>query len=219
MKRARLRVRPPRSATSPVHGAVQSTDGLGVATLLSGGIDPDDPTELFSIAGGEAAVRAALADCERVRSFDVTTVEADATYVYVREDGRDDQRKFAELFTAGTLVATLPIRYRPDGRVELTLVGASDDLRSAVERASDLAEVTVATVGDGWTGGEPSRHLTDRQHEVLEAASALGYYDNPRGATQDEVAAELDLAPSTVAEHLRKAESRLVADALDAAPE
>lgn len=215
MKRARLRVRPPRSATSAVHRAVQSTDELGEATLLSGGTDPDDPTELFSVEGEESAVRDALADREAVRSFEVTTVDDGATYVHVRETEAADQRRLSAVFTAGTLVATLPIRYRPDGGVEFTVVGASDDLRTAVERASDLADVTVLAVGDGWTGPAPGARLTDRQREVVEVASALGYYENPRRTTQDEVAAELGLAPSTVAEHLRKAEARLVADALD----
>ncbi|MFB6270658.1 MAG: helix-turn-helix domain-containing protein, partial [Halobacterium sp.] len=51
--------------------------------------------------------------------------------------------------------------------------------------------------------------LTDRQREVVETAVDLGYYDVPRTAGQDDVAAELDCASSTVAEHLRKAEAAL----------
>jgi predicted DNA binding protein len=221
MKRTRLRVRPPRSATSAVHRAVRSTDELGEATLLSGGIDPDDPTELFSVAGDERAVRAALADRDGVRSFEVTTVEDGETYVYVRESERwsNERRRFQELFTAGTLVVTLPVRYDPDGAVEFTVVGASADLRNAVARANDLGDVTVLSVGDGWTGDPAGGTLTDRQREVLRVAADRGYYETPRRATQEDVAAELGVAPSTVAEHLRKAESNLVDAALGASPD
>ncbi|MXR22550.1 helix-turn-helix domain-containing protein [Halobacterium bonnevillei] len=41
-----------------------------------------------------------------------------------------------------------------------------------------------------------------------------GYYDVPRTASQDDVAAQLDCAPSTVAEHLRKAEAALAGAAI-----
>ena len=53
-------------------------------------------------------------------------------------------------------------------------------------------------------------HLTDRQREVAETAVELGYYDIPRSASQEDIAAELDCAPSTIAEHLRKAEARIL---------
>ena len=55
------------------------------------------------------------------------------------------------------------------------------------------------------TGG-----LTDRQFEALETASELGYYAVPREASLSDVAAELDIAPSTASELLRRAESRVL---------
>ena len=51
--------------------------------------------------------------------------------------------------------------------------------------------------------------LTERQREVLETATDLGYYDNPRQATHDDIAADVDASPSTVGEHLRKIEARV----------
>ncbi|GAA0231266.1 helix-turn-helix domain-containing protein [Halobacterium noricense] len=202
--------------TNAVHRAVQSTPELGTAVLLSGGIDPTDPTELFSIAGDEAAIRSAFAARDGIRSFDVTTVEDGLTYVYVREAEQEmvDQRRFQDVFTEDTLVATLPIQFHHEGYVEFTLVGTSTDLQRAVRMAGDLADVTVLSIGDGWIGNSGRQQLTDRQRDALRTAAEMGYYENPRRATQDEVAVVLDIAPSTVAEHLRKAESTLVSDAL-----
>ena len=56
----------------------------------------------------------------------------------------------------------------------------------------------------------PLDALTDRQHEVLKAAYDLGYYDVPRGSSTAEVAAELGVDDSTVAEHLQRAEYNLL---------
>uniref|UniRef100_UPI001939C836 helix-turn-helix domain-containing protein n=1 Tax=Halobellus captivus TaxID=2592614 RepID=UPI001939C836 len=53
--------------------------------------------------------------------------------------------------------------------------------------------------------------LTDRQREVLETARELGYYEIPRRTSVREIADELSCSKSTAANHLRKAESRLVA--------
>lgn len=46
---------------------------------------------------------------------------------------------------------------------------------------------------------------------MLETASGVGYYAWPRKATAEEVAAELGIASSTLHQHLRAAEGKLVA--------
>jgi len=57
--------------------------------------------------------------------------------------------------------------------------------------------------------------LSDRQREATDAALDLGYYEIPREADHRDVASALDCAPSTTAEHLRKAEAKLVESILD----
>lgn len=56
--------------------------------------------------------------------------------------------------------------------------------------------------------------LTARQLEILETAEAMGYFDRPRGANATEIAAELDIDPSTFGDHLAAAQSKLLADIL-----
>lgn len=56
--------------------------------------------------------------------------------------------------------------------------------------------------------------LTDRQEEVLETAFDMGYFERPKGANATEIAATLDIAPSTVTEHLVAAQRKLLADIL-----
>lgn len=76
---------------------------------------------------------------------------------------------------------------------------------AASEPASEASDTTVA-VDRG--------KLTDRQLEVLETAHAMGYYQYPRGANASEVAEALDICPSTLAEHLAAAQTKLLEDVL-----
>lgn len=211
MKQVHLRVTPPREELLPVHQAISSTEELGSAILLSGGVNPKDPTELFSIKGDQVTVLSALTDQLGIQSVECLSVEDGETYVYVRESGQE--RAIAEAFTMGTLVVTLPIRFRTDGSVELTVLGAGSDLQEALGTVRDLADVTVLKMSDGWSN-RTRDSLTERQRAVLQTAYEAGYYDYPRTATQDEVATAMDITGSTVAEHLRNAEATLVKQAL-----
>lgn len=60
------------------------------------------------------------------------------------------------------------------------------------------------------------RRLTDRQREVLETAHEMGYFQYPREANAERVAEELDIRPSTFAEHLAAAQQKLLAELLPA---
>ena len=52
--------------------------------------------------------------------------------------------------------------------------------------------------------------LTGRQREVLETAYEMGYFEHPKGANAQTVAAALDITPTTFAEHLSAAQSKLL---------
>lgn len=56
--------------------------------------------------------------------------------------------------------------------------------------------------------------LTSRQLQVLETAYEMGYFERPRKANATEVAAALDINPSTFSEHLAAAETKILRDLL-----
>lgn len=58
--------------------------------------------------------------------------------------------------------------------------------------------------------------LTDRQLEIVTTAYEMGYFDRPREANATEIAAALDISPSTFAEHLSAAQRKLLSEILDA---
>jgi predicted DNA binding protein len=87
---------------------------------------------------------------------------------------------------------------------------------AALDRVRDEAgaDVTVAAI----TSGEPDRsaqerrldELTPAQREVFEHARKVGYYEWPRKSSTRELAEDLGISKTTLLEHLRKAESRLL---------
>lgn len=56
--------------------------------------------------------------------------------------------------------------------------------------------------------------LTSRQLEVLETAYEMGYFERPRRTNATEIAAELNINPSTFREHIAAAETKIFADLL-----
>lgn len=56
----------------------------------------------------------------------------------------------------------------------------------------------------------PKKTLTTRQERVLKSAFELGYYDYPKKVSTEELSHSLNIAASTVAEILRRAERRII---------
>jgi len=109
-----------------------------------------------------------------------------------------------------------------DGQVVATAhVDDAAAVRSVVEELRDaFGDVSLRSLhqnGDGTIGDAvlvDRGKLTARQREVLETAFGLGYFDYPKGANASEVAEELDISVSTLAEHLAAAQTKVFGDVL-----
>jgi DNA-binding CsgD family transcriptional regulator len=95
--------------------------------------------------------------------------------------------------------------------VTMSLVGPPEAIRDMIREYVDAGvNPDLRSLGE-YDGSEgPLADLTGRQREVLEAAYAAGYYEVPRDASTEDVATELGVDPSTVAEHLQRAERNLL---------
>ena len=195
---------------------VRDHEGLRDYRLLR--LNPVDEGEvalLLGVRGDHEAYEAALA-AYGPAEYAVTEGAGDSLYVYAREALSTVQRGLVAAFARAGLVLVSPVVYRGDGRIDVTVAGPEDALRAVLDDVPGGVGVDVRRIGRYETaavgGGD---RLTARQHEALQAAHDLGYYDSPRAATTTDVAERLDCAPGTAAEHLRKAEARLVAGAVD----
>ncbi|WP_313692070.1 helix-turn-helix domain-containing protein [Halorarum halobium] len=98
---------------------------------------------------------------------------------------------------------------------DVRYAGERSEIETQIESVCEKtgAEIEIASIGT--VGGERERArrldtLTRSQREVLEAAREHGYYQWPRETSTRELADQLDISKSTLLEHLRKAEAKLL---------
>ena len=116
-------------------------------------------------------------------------------------------------------VHSAPVRIE-NGREEwqLCFTGERSDIEAALDdvRGDAGAEASVVsiTAADGAADRTEREQrldtLTPTQREVFEAAREAGYYEWPRGCSTRELADRVDRSKTTLLEHLRKAESKLL---------
>jgi hypothetical protein len=84
---------------------------------------------------------------------------------------------------------------------------AFNEFREFWQRSGGLNLHRLTREGDA---ASPGSGLTDRQREALRVAYELGYFDIPRKASLEDVAAKLDISASSTSERLRRAETQLI---------
>lgn len=171
----------------------------------------DDTVLLFAEASGsQERYERIMEESPRVHEY---LVAGDDHWTAVsRLEPTEGARRALELQRESHLVIDTPIRFTADGALEVTCIGTDETFGKLSEAIDETAPVTfeVLEMGD-YDPDESSfgRTFTSRQEEVLEAAVDLGYYNEPRRATLEDVAEVVGIAPTTVGEHLRKVEERV----------
>lgn len=142
-----------------------------------------------------------------VLAFDV--VGGGSGSAYLRGRPRPAVAEFLRLVDRLPVVIDLPVEIVGSG-ARFTFLGEADALRKLVAALPDEFRVEIERTGEyDPAPGRLVDLLTERQHEVLCLAVEMGYYDRPRGTTQEAVAEVLGITPETVNEHLRAVESRV----------
>jgi len=216
VKTVRLTLRFDEETIHPMHRFVAESDAFESYRLVHGNFagEGDDNAFVFHVVGDADVYEAALADTDRVSDYELARTGEGTFTVYVRDLPADVDARLLEGFTRDSLVVLPPLEYRSDWTVRFSVVGESADLRAALEGVPDGVETTVDRVGEYDGADAAVGALTARQRETLQVARELGYFEVPRTAGVEDVAAELDCAPGTAAEHLRKAEATVM-DALE----
>lgn len=173
----------------------------------------DGTAVALSRARGDAdRLREILGDSDDVLRYDVSEAGEDLqTYIHFRPTG--PASGMLELTREYELVVDTPIRYGVDGSVRAAIIGAEDVVQRAIEDVPESVRLELQQLSDYDPEiRELSSLLTPRQLEILDAAVELGYYRVPRSATHDDIAERVDLSTTTVGEHLRKIEARLLSE-------
>ncbi len=167
---------------------------------------------LYRLTGDAEALLDRLDDHSSLLSYDLMELEGDAEFhLYLHVTPGAPARELMELAETYALIIETPIEFVHRDTARMTVIGDHEMLRSAIDELPESLSVGVDQVGNYAPDRQDTLSaLTDRQLEVFRTAVEAGYYEIPRRATHEEIATRLECAPSTVDEHLRKAESTVL---------
>ncbi len=179
--------------------------------------DSELSTHLYGIDGDAATFVRLARETSGIES--VSRSDTDGSVSYALIELRDAEVPIfggsARAIDRTGLVVRRPLVYR-DGRIHGHIVGDPETLQATLDQLPDSITVDIDAIQQ-YPSAEvnPVQSLSERQREAVETALDMGYYETPRAATQDAVAAELGCAANTASEHLRKAEAKLVRAGVD----
>lgn len=213
MRAVELHLTPEGGAFPGIDTALKAFDGVERKTLMNLEWQSDGTYSLvYRLSGSDVeALEELLDDHEQVRSYDVLPQSEDRLYVFIHLTERQLLSELLALTEEHGLLLETPFRFTEEG-VRVTVAGDESALQAAYTEGNEVIDVDVESTGS-YSPDEPEylERMTDRQYEALETAYELGYYEPDTTVSFEEVADELDCAPSTANELLRRAEAALVA--------
>lgn len=207
-----MRVLLPDALAHPMVEFIRDEDVVEYEELLAWNTMPggDEEYALFYVEADREPWEEQVQSVDEVIEYEVAPVEEGAFHVYTRNETRDEDRQWRQAFARLNLVVVPPIAYDSGGGLHMVVVGGSEDVQTMLDSLPDPVEVEVKEVGTYERNRGLAGSITRRQREAVRTAVDLGYYEVPRHAELDEVAAALDCADSTASELLRRAEASVL---------
>ncbi len=115
--------------------------------------------------------------------------------------------------TEGYLLPPLGFR---DGKLKISFIGNEETITKFLEKMDNYGVKyhVILMTNANFRSDSPLSNLTEKQRDAITAAFKLGYYDIPRQMNSARIAEALNMGNSTLGEHLRKAEKRLLKEIL-----
>lgn len=177
----------------------------------------DRSTLLYTITGDPSTFADRATETPGIDSVELSDTRRGQTYALVVMRPLETPL-FAAIQRASEqagIIVRKPIVYG-DGTMSARVVGDAAVLQRALDTAPSGVDVRIDEIGRlRGHADDPVTKLSDRQREAVTVALELGYYNQPRGATHEDVAAELGCAPPTASDHLQKAEANIVRAVMD----
>lgn len=181
----------------------------------------DKPVALYEVHGDMEVLRERLDEVPEVEEATVTEISDGRFNLLVVLDLNEASvlEDVLDAVTKKGIIVAKPVVYR-NGEVHARIVGSSSTLQEAVDEIPSEIDLEIVSVGDFDRSREsPVSVLSDRQREALLTAFELGYYEQPRCSTHEDVAVRLGCEPNTASEHLQKAESKILTGVLQTVKE
>jgi len=158
----------------------------------------DDSFKIEDLLDGGLLAEAQLLEQEKSR-----------TYTVFLKGGPSLSSILDYLGLRGYLFPPLEIRGE---KLTISFLGSAQQVGELINKitALKIRHKVVSLTEANFAPDSPLSKLTEKQREVLIAAYKLGYYDLPRRINSEKLAEKLNIGNSTLGEHLRKAEQRLL---------
>lgn len=160
-----------------------------------------------------------IEDCvdDKVVNLQLLDNEKEGTYTYFMRSKPVAQPGAQLGPLAGGGYLTVPFEIK-DGRVRMSYLGSGKQVKSFLEAVEKVGiRYRVTCIADAkFPEDSPLSRLTDKQRKVLVTAFRLGYYDEPRRISSQELGEKLKISSSTLVEHRRRAERALIAELIGA---
>lgn len=220
MKHVRVTASVDPERAPPLFDRLANSPTLDQARVLNWNLTSGDAMILFALDGNPAPVAHSASEFTGVDRVEVAGEGSEGdddvrVLTHVQRSAVPIFSCLASALESGGLIVRTPVVFR-DGEVHARIVGDPGPLQDAFERQSGDIDVRIDEISSSPSGSARSANgLSERQREAVVAATELGYYESPRGATHEDVAAVLGCSAQTAGDHLRKAEAKLVDVALD----
>ena len=136
--------------------------------------------------------------------------------VYLKGRPFDWLRQYLEPALASSGVHLHGLFELQDGKLKAAFIGGPRQIGSFLKRLDEMkVRRKIMLLGDArFSPDSPLYALTEKQRQILMSAFRLGYFEIPRRTNLAKLSHQLNIGRSTINEHLRKAESRLVSQLL-----
>jgi hypothetical protein len=128
-------------------------------------------------------------------------------------EGRSCVPKLPKDIKQPNMLMARPPDFLDVDRMKVEMIGKEDEIKKLLHYANKWGDNSFKILGltsIDAKGESLLSKLTLRQRQMLLAAYALGYYDVPRRISSDDLSRHLNVDKSTIVEHLRKAERKLI---------
>lgn len=107
------------------------------------------------------------------------------------------------------------LTFNPKNKTIISVIGENGDLNKFLDLVKKYGEVERFSLQKTvYEGNHILSNLTDKQREILLAAKRNGYYNYPREINSNQLSKQFGVSKTTINEHLRKAENRLISQIL-----
>lgn len=210
MRYVRFQLVPPGGTLHPLEADLRAAGAEPRAIHHFRLLEDGTAVTFHELAGDPTAVEATVADHPDVRSYDVAA-DGRELFVHTRFELNDLTASVYGVAQSLDLVLDMPIAYTDGGALRITAIGEFETFREAMTAVPDAVDLRLLDTGEyDPDGGALYGALTERQQDILRTAVTAGYYSEPRESTLADLAEELDVAPGTVGEHLRKIEAEVL---------